>query len=270
MDQPDSQPVNLLWTGGWDSTFRLLQLLLLRGRTVQPHYVIDADRLSTCAELRAMTNLKARLFAERPETRKLLLPTRFKELFEIQPNPDITAAFQRIHQRCFLGTQYDWLARFCEQTGLHDAEVCLVRGVGLGFALVSAVATLRGAGEGASYKVDERHVGSDGHTLLRWFHFPVFDLSKLDMQTIARQEGFEEFLQMTWFCHSPRANSRPCGVCNPCIHTMKDGMGARFPFTSRLRYHLRIRARVRDWLRKHPALHARAKQLRSRGANLVG
>jgi hypothetical protein len=270
MNQPNSQPVNLLWTGGWDSTFRLLQLLLLRGRTVQPYYVIDSDRLSTGLELRTMTHLKQRLFAQWPETRKLLLPTRFKELFHILPNPAITAAFGRIHQRCFLGSQYEGLARFCAEAGIHDMELCAERTVAPLLALLEAITTRRGAGEDAYYQVDEIHEGSDGHTLLRWFHFPVFDLSKLDMQTIARQEGFEEFLQMTWFCHSPRANSRPCGVCNPCIHTMKDGMGARFPFTSRLRYHLRIRARVRDWLRKHPALHARAKQLRSRGANLVG
>jgi hypothetical protein len=270
MDQPNSQPVNLLWTGGWDSTFRLLQLLLLRGRTVQPCYVIDSNRASTGLELRTMTHLKQRLFAQRPETRKLLLPTRFKDLFDIQPNPDITAAFGRIHQRCFLGSQYDWLARFCEEAGIHDMELCVERGVGPLPVLLETFSTRRGAGEDAYYQVDEIHAGSDEHTLLRWFNFPVFGLSKPDMQAIARQEGFEEFLQMTWFCHTPRANSRPCGVCNPCIYTMKDGLGARFPFTSRLRYHLRIRARVRDWLRKHPALHARAKQLRSRGANLVG
>jgi hypothetical protein len=269
MDQPNSQPVNLLWTGGWDSTFRLLQLLLLRGRTVQPCYVIDSNRLSTGTELLTMARLKQRLFAEHPETRKLLLPTRFKDLFDIQPNPDITAAFGRIHQRTFLGSQYEGLARFCADAGIH-AEVGLERGAGPGPAILEAFATRRGAGEDAYYEVDEIHEGSDEHTLLRWFNFPVFGLFKRDMQAIARQEGFEEFLQMTWFCHSPRANSRPCGVCNPCIFTMKDGMGARFPFTSRLRYHLRVRARVRDWLRKHPALHARAKQLRSRGANLVG
>jgi len=261
MDQPNSQPVNLLWTGGWDSTFRLLQLLLLRGRTVQPYYVIDSDRASTGLELRTMTHLKQRLFAQRPETRKLLLPMRFKDLFDIRPNPAIAAAFGRIHQRTFLGSQYEGLARFCEEAGIHDVELCIERGAGPGPALVESVTTRRVTGEDTYYEVDGSRAGSDVHTLFKHFRFPVFGLFKRDMQAIARQEGFEEFLQMTWFCHSPRANSRPCGVCNPCIFTMKDGMGARFPFTSRLRYHLRIRARVRDWLRQRPALYARARHL---------
>ena len=39
--------VNILWTGGWDSTFQLLSLLLLHGRKVTPYYLIDAERLST-------------------------------------------------------------------------------------------------------------------------------------------------------------------------------------------------------------------------------
>ena len=32
----------LLWTGGWDSTFRLLSLLLREQREVQPYYILDS------------------------------------------------------------------------------------------------------------------------------------------------------------------------------------------------------------------------------------
>jgi hypothetical protein len=269
MNQPNSQPVNLLWTGGWDSTFRLLQLLLLRGRTVQPYYLIDSPRLSTGTELLTMARLKQRLFAEHPETRTLLLPTRFHDVFDVRPDAAITAAFAHVHQRTFLGPQYETLARFCAQIGIRG-EVCLVRGMGRGATLLAKIASRMSADEDASYQVDEVHAGSDEYTLLRWFEFPTLGLGKPDMQTIARKEGFEALMHMTWFCHRPRRNFRPCGVCNPCLYTMRGGMASRFPFTSRLRYHLRVRSRVRDWLRKHPALHARAKQLRSRGANLVG
>ncbi len=72
------QAANLLWTGGWDSTFRLLELLLVKGKVVQPYYIIDADRNSTGMELRTMEELKRRIFAEYPGATNLLRPTIFK------------------------------------------------------------------------------------------------------------------------------------------------------------------------------------------------
>ena len=46
--------VNLLWTGGWDSTFRLLSLVLIKRKPVQPFYVIDVGRVSTIREIKTM------------------------------------------------------------------------------------------------------------------------------------------------------------------------------------------------------------------------
>ena len=41
LERATARAVKLLWTGGWDSTFRLLQLLLLYEKKVQPYYIID-------------------------------------------------------------------------------------------------------------------------------------------------------------------------------------------------------------------------------------
>ena len=46
--------VNLLWTGGWDSTFRLCQLILVKRKNVQPYYIIDNKRKSLQKELITM------------------------------------------------------------------------------------------------------------------------------------------------------------------------------------------------------------------------
>jgi hypothetical protein len=50
--------VNLLWSGGWDSTFRLLELILVRRRPVKPYYVIDSQRMSTGVELERRDRIK--------------------------------------------------------------------------------------------------------------------------------------------------------------------------------------------------------------------
>jgi hypothetical protein len=43
---------NLLWTGGWDSTFQLLQLLFIHRRRVTPYYLVDEESPSLSIEIR--------------------------------------------------------------------------------------------------------------------------------------------------------------------------------------------------------------------------
>lgn len=40
------EPRPIFMTGGWDSIFRLLQLLLIDKRAVQPVYILDPERWS--------------------------------------------------------------------------------------------------------------------------------------------------------------------------------------------------------------------------------
>jgi hypothetical protein len=56
---PTDAPVNLLWTAGYDSTFRLLNLLGAGERPVRPIYVLDLDRRSCLQELRRLVLLRA-------------------------------------------------------------------------------------------------------------------------------------------------------------------------------------------------------------------
>src|SRR4249919_454123 len=65
----------LFWTGGWDSTYRLLWLLLVEGRHVEPIYLVDETRRSLHVERRTMQHLRERLAEIDPQTRNLLLPT---------------------------------------------------------------------------------------------------------------------------------------------------------------------------------------------------
>src|SRR6478672_10747010 len=68
-------PVNLFWTGGWDSTFRLLQLLLEHRLPVAPVYLIDDTRASTQFEFDTMDAIRDALFDAYPRAHALLRPT---------------------------------------------------------------------------------------------------------------------------------------------------------------------------------------------------
>ncbi len=90
------KPVNLLWTSGWDSTFRLLDLLLVQKRPVQPYYVIDPGRRSLQFELAALDKIRALVFEKDPQTKQLLLPTIYKKIPDIAPNEALTQQYKKL------------------------------------------------------------------------------------------------------------------------------------------------------------------------------
>jgi 7-cyano-7-deazaguanine synthase in queuosine biosynthesis len=74
--------------------------------------------------------------------------------------------------------------------------------------------------------------------LFRSFRFPILDLTKLDMERIAAENGFLPLMNETVFCHTPLKDGTPCGQCNPCRYTIAEGLKRRVPYTRRLRYNV--------------------------------
>lgn len=68
------------------------------------------------------------------------------------------------------------------------------------------------------------------------FEFPVLAYSKTQMRDLANTHGFRAILEQSWFCHQSRTGI-PCGICNPCVYTIEEGMGYRLPQEALLRYH---------------------------------
>lgn len=231
---PDARAaVNLLWTGGWDSTFQLLRLLLLQGRHVTPYYLMDPDRPSTQVELDAMQRMRERLADEYPQTRQLLLPAQVFRVDELAPDPAIEDAFDRVVQSNYIGTQYAWLARFCKQHGIDDMELCIHRDDKAHAAVAEFVNRQTDAGY-LTYRFDPGHAQTAEYELFGRFSFPLLDVTKIEMAREAEEHGWKAIMGMTWFCHQPRGNRQPCGRCGPCIYTIEEGLGWRVPLPSRL------------------------------------
>jgi hypothetical protein len=76
---------NVLWTGGWDSTFRVLELAITKKEVVQPHYILDNERASTPQELQAMEQIKELMIRKFPYTKGLILDHRFMNKNDIPP-----------------------------------------------------------------------------------------------------------------------------------------------------------------------------------------
>lgn len=63
MTQPGTI-THLFWTGGWDSTFHLLQLLLDEYKAVQTYYLLDSTRASCPEEIETILTIKKRLHTD--------------------------------------------------------------------------------------------------------------------------------------------------------------------------------------------------------------
>ena len=232
--------INLLWTGGWDSTFRLLQLILMEKKKVQPYYIMDPDRSSLGYELRAMQKIKNQLFMTHPDLRDLLFQTIFIEKHFIPPNKSISDAFKRLRKHVPFGAQYEWLSSFASVAGVKALEIGAERATGQ-IADFMGKRLIKTQEDGMTlYKIDEQLADTDVYTLFKYYRFPIREISKVDMREISIRNGFDHLMELTWFCHHPRRNGKPCGICTPCIQAFKFVMKFRLPFFSRLRFYFRM------------------------------
>jgi hypothetical protein len=234
--EPGGTATNLLWTGGWDSTFRLLDLVLVRRRRVQPYYLIDTERPSFGFEIKAMRAIRDQLPSGR------VSPTIFRDIADIGENRSISDKYQRLAARSYIGSQYDWIARFAAEARLEEIELAIERD-GRFHALVEP--HVEPDEDGYILKSD----GDADLSIFRPFRFPILDLSKLDQQQEAERHGFRELLEQTWFCHTPTSRGRPCGECRPCQYIRSKGLTRRIPVSGHFRYY---KSRFRRRLTRTP------------------
>lgn len=230
-----TRPVLLLWTGGWDSTFRLADLVITQRRHVQPHYGLNPIRAGARRELKAQRNIRAALAAIDPAAASRILTGVLHPVDELPPDPEVSAMLERLNERSYLGGQYEWLARLARALD-EPLELCVHQDD-------------RAAGFLAGHvtQVDDGYMLPPDHddpdlALFARFRFPLFDITKVDMAERARQQGFGHVMEMTWFCHSPTLLGRPCGFCGPCRYTRDEGLARRVPKPTplgRVGYHSR-------------------------------
>jgi hypothetical protein len=249
MNNCDESEIKLLWTGGWDSTFRLLYSVFVEKRSVQPFYIIDTGRPSTLHELRAMHVIREEIAKRNPQLADLIKPTIIVSVHDIKPDPEITAKFNRLREKHHIGSQYEWLARFAKQWKIPNLELGVHKGDHAYILLSKYIQRLElciERSENAPNILDllSKYVDNDSKikqinedddvSIFSYFSFPLLQISKKDMKRIAAEKGFLDILEKTWFCHTPWHN-RPCGTCTPCDLTIEEGFGYRIPKVSKLR-----------------------------------
>ncbi|MFB6318231.1 hypothetical protein [Saccharicrinis sp. FJH54] len=234
-----SEPIKLLWTGGWDSTFRLCELLILFKKSVQPYYLIDNNRKSLRNELQAQKKIKELLKTKQLGTEAVLLPTVFFNTDQLKQDADIDHHFNTLIQHVHYGIQYKWLAQYCKEQSITNLELSVEKSVGhprYEYFKKNIKETIY-----QNFNTYATTVNSSNACFLevfKYFQMPIFDKTKSDMKIIAMQNEFLNIMNESWFCHTPHQN-KPCGICNPCKDAIHYGFEYRLNRRALFRYKFR-------------------------------
>ncbi len=214
--------VYLFWTGGFDSTFRLCQLLFEEGKDVQPLYVSDQTldnrqgskwkRRSWRQERQCMFHLMD-LIRKRNPPGKLLNPIEYNK---IPTSPRVDLCMADLAARGLMirsKRQHGTLAEVTLDLA-HPVEICLVKDETFQRSL-PAGAFIGQRGECRLTRKVKRRVPS--LRIFSRFRFPLIYQNKKELFDHAKKQDFADLLEQTWSCWFPKEN-RPCGRCEMCRH----------------------------------------------------
>lgn len=226
----DNNTVSIFWTGGFDSTFRVCQLLFDEKKKVQPIYLLcdDVDspstnmidhRKNTDKELESMEKIKNYLLTKYPDIgrrlNKLLIVNKIPINFEYDKMAQIVHNKLGYFARTY--TQYERMARFSKYYPGKYIEVGVDK---CGTGLDRATKKYR-IGKGGSCRIRDNLYGNDRCMLIfKKFRMPIVHLDKKEMYNIALKGSYEDILGMTWSCWMP-INGNPCGRCEMCQKRLK-------------------------------------------------
>ena len=226
------ETVNILWTGGLDSTYRVLELSRLPV-IIKPYYIWDKTRGSIKQELNAMKKISHDI-AVNPATKAKLLPVNVVMDSDIKDDPEITNAWKVLNDKYALGSQYDYLARFAKQNGLK-LEVgieCSERSKASNTIKKETSIHIHNSLRGgySAYFVDPSKSSYEGGLVFKDLLLPatLWNMSKLDEIEKYKEWGYKKTIKKTWFCHRP-VFGMPCGHCNPCKDCLNEGLAFRVP-----------------------------------------
>jgi hypothetical protein len=218
--------INVFWTGGWDSTFRVLQLALLENRTVRPYYGVDPHRQSIANEIIAMTRIRHRLKADFPAQAARLLPVEMIDIEEAPPDAEISRWYQQLAAQVHISKQYEGLARFAKYN-VAEPELCIEKMVGIDRVMLFRDFVrpfMKGKGHECHI---EGPFSEPAIEMFKYFRFPIAHLTKGDMRIISEEQGFLDIMKLTWFCQRP-VKGQPCGKCRPCLMAPSSGLEYTF------------------------------------------
>jgi len=203
-----------LWTGGWDSSYRMVELSR-KNMTIQPIYVYGDGRISEQYERRAMESILTSL-RNKQETKAEIKPINFIQLDTIPENSEISASYGKLTSENAIGSQYEWLARLAlEYPGLEVGIEKTPAHSSAAVAVIEKYGKMVYDSDLETYVIDNKNSTKELSDVFGRFSFPIIDKDGATMKNNIAEWGYKDVMKDVWVCHSP-IFGKPCGYCNPC------------------------------------------------------
>ena len=223
----------VMWTGGWDSSFRIVQLSRIGDISIQGIYISGDSRISEEKEINAINTI-TEMLRNRSETQAEIKPLMIVDKKDIPQIQHVTEAYKRLKKEINIGTQYDWLARFAYVNPGIELGAILPDGEFSGYReTIERFGGLKKVGE--TYKLDLSKASEDCKAVFGNFEFPLAFTKETDMLDMIKEWGYEDVMKNIWFCHTPY-KGRVCGICRPCEQKMEGNMAFLLPSDAQRRY----------------------------------
>ena len=216
------------WTGGFDSTFIVCNYIS-KGYTVQPIYLdfknlddiyiplIQTKRRNSKIEIIKMKEI--RLMIKKFKNHSNLLPTKF--ITKQKPDRNILEIMSYIHTKYNLFTrktnQYERIIEVAYHYKI-PLEIGVQKSTSDDFYKLKKRGLITKMN--SNYEIIQ-NLPSNYKLLgiLKTLRFPILELSKHEMLSIAEQNQFDDILKQTWSCWFPVYKNKkhyPCGKCYMC------------------------------------------------------
>lgn len=161
--------VKIFWTGGLDSTFRILQLSHYP-IIIKPFYLRD-NRKSELKEINAINQI-TKILKRKSFNKSEILPLNIINKEDRKEYKQISNAYNNLYSKQIIGSQYKWLAGFAMKNIGIELSVKFSENGSLAN-LINDFILIKDEIIGDYYIIDKNKVSQDVHTLFGNFHFPL-------------------------------------------------------------------------------------------------
>lgn len=218
----DNTKTYILWTGGYDSSFRVLQAVIDENKVVQPIYISDfidnekgknTFRKNTQQEYNAMENITNLIKQKYPEKSNNILP--LIDVKKIDVDDETKYYMKKLKEAKSVRRstcQYGAIAQLSKDINENrsdpiyleigvvkeDYRVDKFRNIGIYNTINNNV--------NYKNKTLNKNLNNNAVKIFRFLKFPLIDLNKKDMLEIANKNGYSDILKFSWSCWYPKTN----------------------------------------------------------------
>ena len=208
---------NLFWTGGFDSTFRLIELLHNPFAEVQPYYITchtDIARVNMSAEMESHQKIVA-LIPNHKELVGTLLPVKYIDISDIPKDSTVSNDYnEQCKNPLYLdhSYQFDWMARLAKHI-VPNIECGVQKDDPIIFIRNKKYSEFSCDTDDVYHMIREK---SKPKVFNVWGNlaYPLYNRTVKQIYHIFLEWGMEDIMKSIHTCYFPL--KEPCGVCGTC------------------------------------------------------